>query len=95
MSNLRIFDTLECPRHLASTLLLFIGIDLFISSPCTDCLSVATEIRRMILGGEPAFERVRAVLENDPSASELLLRCRVHLHRAHIDRIVRGAFPSC
>jgi hypothetical protein len=47
------------------------------------CLSVTTEIRRMILGGEPAFERVRAVLENDPSASELLLRCRVHLHRAH------------
>jgi len=39
------------------------------------CLSVATEIRRMILGCEPAFERVRTVLEIDPSASALLLRC--------------------
>jgi hypothetical protein len=47
------------------------------------CLSVATEIRRMILGSQPAFERVRAVLENDPSANELMLRCRDHMRRAH------------
>jgi hypothetical protein len=37
----------------------------------------------MILGVEPAFERVRAVLQNDPSASDLLLRCRAHMRRAH------------
>jgi len=47
------------------------------------CLSVAAEIRRMILGSEPAFERVRVVLENDPTTSELLLRCRSHMRRAH------------
>jgi hypothetical protein len=45
------------------------------------CLSVATEIRRMILGGEPAFERVRAVLQKDPSAKELLLMCRDQTRR--------------
>jgi hypothetical protein len=37
----------------------------------------------MILGSEPAFERVRVVLENDPTTSELLLRCRSHMRRAH------------
>jgi hypothetical protein len=47
------------------------------------CLSVALEIRRMILGIEPAFERVRAVLHNEPSASELLLKSRGHMRRAH------------
>jgi hypothetical protein len=39
------------------------------------CLSVAVEIRRMIMGSEPAFERVRTVLESDPSAKQLLLEC--------------------
>ena len=37
----------------------------------------------MILAGDPAFERVRAVLQNDPSASELLLRCRGQLRQDH------------
>jgi hypothetical protein len=32
------------------------------------CLSVAVEIHRMIMGSEPAFERVRKVLESDESA---------------------------
>jgi hypothetical protein len=47
------------------------------------CLSVAVEIRRMIMGNEPAFERVRTVLENDPSTSNLLLECRSRMRRTH------------
>jgi hypothetical protein len=47
------------------------------------CLSVAAEIRRMIMGNEPAFARVRAVLESDPSARKLLLECRSHMRRTH------------
>ena len=39
------------------------------------CLSVATEIRRIILGSQPAFKLVRTFLETDPSANELLSRC--------------------
>ena len=44
----------------------------------------------MILGGEPAFERVRAVLQNDPSAKELLLMCHDQTHREHI---ISVSFP--
>lgn len=47
------------------------------------CLAAAVEIRRMIMGNEPAFERVRAVLEKDPSASELLSKCRSRMRRTH------------
>jgi hypothetical protein len=50
------------------------------------CLSVAIEIRRMIMGGEPAFERVRTVLESDPSAKQLLLECWGHMRRSHNSR---------
>jgi hypothetical protein len=39
------------------------------------CLSVAAEIRRMITGSEPAFERVRTVLESDESAKQLVWEC--------------------
>jgi hypothetical protein len=47
------------------------------------CLSVATEVRRMVLGIEPAFERVRAVLQEHPAASALLLKCHGHMRRDH------------
>jgi hypothetical protein len=47
------------------------------------CLAVAVEIRRMIMGNEPAFERVRAVLEKNLSASELLSKCRSCMRRTH------------
>ena len=48
-------------------------------------LAVAVEIRRMIMGNEPAFERVRAVLEKHLTASEIPL-----LKGSH-----SVALPSC
>ena len=47
------------------------------------CLSVAVEIRRMIMGSEPAFERVRTVLEDDESAKQLVWECWGHMRRNH------------
>lgn len=41
------------------------------------CLSIATELRRMLVDCEPAFDSVRHILEALPAAKKLLQECRV------------------
>jgi hypothetical protein len=47
------------------------------------CLTIAAEVRRMIVDCEPAFERVRHVLGTQPAAKKLLHEYRVQAHRTH------------